>query len=241
MESIVFDGIALTDTYRVFAKRGLPYHKADVREIPGRDGVMVAGADYAPPSLSLYFVLGPCMRGEMERKVHDLSHLLDVREPKKLELGDDGGLWCMAMPTGERNWKRHVTSASVEVPFVVCDAAMYGREMSVTVPSGGTASFTVNGTYPTRPMVEAASAKRDEGSKVWGLILDDADFLHIATGTSSATKVEADCGERTVSIGGTASVPTLNSDWLELEPGRHELRMDYGTGAATVTWFERWL
>ena len=34
---------------------------------------------------------------------------------------------------------------------------------------------------------------------------------------------------------------TTDSDWLVLEPGTHTLAIDNGTGAATVTFVERWL
>lgn len=241
MESVTFDGNVLSDKYRVLVKRGIPYREAQVDTVPGMDGNTVRAGDYAPMKLSLVFVLGPCGNVEMMRRMRGLMADLDVDTPRKLELGEDGGLWCMAMPAGERDWNRHITSGSVEVPFAVVDAAMYGREMSVTVPSGGSVEFIVGGTYPSRPRISAASAVRDSSSLVWGLRLDDGDFMHVETGSPSGRKVEIDCSARTMSIADVSAIPTLDSDWLALKPGNHELAMDNGTGAATVKWFERWL
>lgn len=240
MESVTFDGNVLSDKYRVLVRRELPFQTARDESAPGRDGTHVRGAEYTPQAVTLVFVLGPCGNVEMMRRIRGLMADLDVREPKRLELGEDGGLWCMAMPSGKREWKRHVSTCSVEVPFIVEDAALYGRSMSVTVPSGGSVEFNVNGTYQTAPAI-TANAVRDASSNVWGLRLDDGDFVHVETGTASAALTKIDCGERTVNVAGAVKVPTLDSDWLELAPGHHRLAMDNGTGAATVTWIERWL
>ena len=101
-------------------------------------------------------------------------------------------------------------------------------------------TFNVDGTYKAAPVI-TANATRNASSLVWGLRLDEGDYLHIATGSASARPITANCGERTLSVNGSVAIPTLDSDWLELEPGVHTLRMDNGTGAATVTWRDRWL
>lgn len=240
MESVAFNGVELSGKYKVLVIRGLPPMQVETGEIPGFDGYVVKGAKRMPPTITLRFVLGPASNHRMVERIHELSALLDVREPKRLELGEDEGLWCMAMPSGEMEWKRHVNSGSVDVPFLVEEAAMYGRERSVTVPSGSYVDFIVGGTYPAKPRI-SANAVRNASSTVWGLRLDNGDFIHIATGSDSSRAIVVDCKERTCTISGVTAVPTLDSDWLELSPGKHRLAMDNGTGAATVTWTERWI
>jgi hypothetical protein len=116
----------------------------------------------------------------------------------------------------------------------------YGAARTVTVPSGGSVEFNVGGTYKTMPRI-TANAARDSSSLVWGLRLDGGDFVHVATGSNAVKSVLIDCAERICTVAGAVALPTLDSDWLELEPGTHTLAMDNGTGAATVVFTERWL
>ena len=134
----------------------------------------------------------------------------------------------------------YTNADSVVVNFQLVEAAAYGDTVTKTVPSGGSLTFTVGGTYPTKPRI-TASASRDGSSQVWGLRLDSGDFLHVATGSASPRNIVLDCESRTLTIAGAVALPTLDSDWFELPPGTHTLTMDKGTGAATVTYRERWL
>ena len=239
MGTVAFDGIVLSDLYTVIPRRGVSSREVASESVPGRDGVVVTGMDYVPPTLSLVFVLGPT--SDIPGAVRELQTLLDAREPKKLELGEDNGLYCMAMPQGESSWRRLPFSSAIEVPFLVADAAMYGAERKATLPSGGSVTFTVGGTYPTRPRLVASSAYRDSTSGQWGVRLDSVDVLKLAFGSSSSRSIDVDCHARTATVSGDVAIPTLDSDWLEFEPGTHTLEMHLGTGATTVTWRERWL
>ena len=145
-----------------------------------------------------------------------------------------------AIPNGSMPIDSFTNADSVVVSFRLLEAAAYGDTVTKTVPSGGSLTFTVDGTYPTKPTI-TANAARDGSSQVWGLRLDNGDFLHVATGSESARDVVLDCENRTLTVQGAVALPTLDSDWFELAPGTHTLTMDKGTGAATVTYKERWL
>lgn len=238
MATVVFDGVVLSDMYTVLVRRGLSYHEVAYENIPGRDGVAVTSSDLVPPELSLVFVIGPSE--DPTAAVRELSAILDVREPRELRIGEDGGLSYMALPSGSRTWRRVGSSSSVEVPFLIVDAAMHGDERSATVPSGGSVTFSVGGTYPTRPKIEATAAVRNSSSGQWGIRLDGGDYIRFEFGSNTSRTVVADCQARTAKVAGATAIPTLQSDWLELTPGEHTLQMDQGTGAATVTWRERW-
>ena len=170
-----------------------------------------------------------------------LGEWLAVDEPKWLELPDMPGWRYKALPDGDISPTRHLDGEAFELSFMLVDPIAYGAQREITVPSGGSVEFVVGGTYPAKPAITAASAVRDSSSQVWGVRLDEGDFVHVATGSASARGVAIDCGERTCAVNGSATLPTLDSDWLELSPGKHTLRMDKGTGAATVTFAERWL
>lgn len=177
---------------------------------------------------------------ERRDKLSTLGMWLDVDGPRRLVLPDTPDRYYMAVPEGRIDLKRFYAAESGMLSFTVVEPAAYGDEHSVTVPSGGSVIFNVDGTYRAAPVI-TANAVRSSSSLVWGLRLDEGDYLHIATGSASARAIVADCGERTMSVNGSVAIPTLDSDWLELEPGVHTLRMDNGTGAATVTWRDRWL
>lgn len=241
MESVTFNGIVLTDTWPVIARRGLAYRNAVYEPVPGRDGVLVTGSEMEMPQVSLVFAMGQHQDGGGMDEIRQLMHILDVKEPKKLELGDDGGLYYMALPSGERAWIRTPSSGMVEVPFLVVDAAMYGEQRTATVPSGGSVTFTVGGTYNTKPTLLATSAVRDSSSGQWGVRLDAGKVLRFAFSSNTSRRVEVDCGARTAKVASSAALPTLDSDWFEFSPGSHTVQMDLGTGAATLTWIERWM
>lgn len=151
------------------------------------------------------------------------------------------GLYRMAALTGATDLEFATYSATADLKFTCPDPVAYGEERRLTVPSGGSVSFHVNGTYPAKPSIEAAGAVRDSSSGVWGLRLDDGDVLRIATGSAQPRLVEANCQARTCRVAGAVALPTPESDWLTLEPGEHVLNNDQGRGSCTVTYSERWL
>ena len=87
----------------------------------------------------------------------------------------------------------------------------------------------------------SASAAKNGNGGFWRLALEDGTYLlaTIPTGVTSAPVV-VDCGERTLTVNGNVSLLAPEADWLLLAPGAHTLTMT-GTGAATVTYNERWL
>ena len=74
-----------------------------------------------------------------------------------------------------------------------------------------------------------------------GVRLDEGDFFHIDSASTSAFDLTADFGKRASTVDTALTLPTLTSTWFELAPGEHTLRNDVGSGAVTVTYDERWL
>lgn len=238
---MIFDGHDLNSlfvvsrpTFETFAPN------RSFQDVLGRDGTVYMGGSLIGGSISVKLSV---IRKTPAQRREDLSTLfmwLDVDEPKWLVMDDQPGISYKAIPSGDMPIDSFTNADSVVVNFRLLEAAAYGDTVTKTVPSGGSLTFTVDGTYPTKPTI-TANAARDGSSQVWGLKLDNGAFLHVATGSASARDVVLDCENRTLTIQGAVALPTLDSDWFELAPGTHTLVMDKGTGAATVTYKERWL
>lgn len=243
MESVSFDGVNISDMFTVIGTRGVASPVVQTVEVSGRDGIVPKGVVYGCPTVALTFVTDSGDGLKVSEARRQLSAMLNVKEPKKLQFGDDSGLYYMAQPDGPLDWVQFTRTGRLVVPFLVPSPAMYGEERSVTVPSGGSVTFNVMGTYPTRPTVYASAAKSGSSSpNAWGVTLDSTDWMYVLTGSSSTAKtVLIDCDSRQCKLAGQTALPTLDSDWFVLEPGSHTIANSQGSGSCTVTWVERWL
>lgn len=240
MERLVLGGVDLSEEYEVVdVRRPVPSPVPNLVSVPGMDGYAFMGADTMPQPIRFTLVSKVMGYDERRREARQIAAVLNTAEPVEVAFSNDDGLYYVAVVSEPPDYREFVTFGAMTVTMQPLHSAMYGAERSVTVPSGGSVDFVVGGSYPTSPIVTATAVRGT--SSLWGLILDELDFVHVATGSSSGRDVVLDCGQRTLTIQGSAAVPTLDSDWLRLSPGEHSLRMDNGTGAATVTWRERWL
>lgn len=216
----------------------LPTDVATV-DVPGRDGALFGGVTRAVRQVTLaLYVLGPV--GERAPHVRELAARLAVDGPRPLMFSDEAPLWRMAVPNAESESEVYYDAEGyTDVEFVCPDPWLYGEERSVTVPSGGSVTFTVGGTAPTWPTITASATGSSQGA--WILRLDDSSKGIYAAIASGVTRpVVADCDARTLTVNDATSMLAPSYDWPELTPGTHTLAMTQGTGAATVTWTERW-
>lgn len=240
-ERILFDGYDLTGEFTATdVVRPLPAATYDAVSVPSADGVRVRGRTLGEIAITMNLWAHGGTRRDRRDSVRRIAALLVGDDAGKLAFSDDGGLYYLAHVSAT-TVTEYFDAVCVAVEFKVSDPAMYGAKRSIVVPSGGSAVARVGGTYPTRPKISAASAVRKSSSGVWGVRLDDGDFLHVETGSASARAVTLDCAERECTVAGAVALPTLDSDWFELEPGEHKIAIDNGTGACTVEWQERWL
>lgn len=210
-----------------------------IEEMQSADGAKVIGSRVGAASVEFTCaVFGSA--SERRAKLSTIASWLDVDEPRQLVLPDTPDWYYLAVPSGGFDIEANVNPYIFEIAFTLTDPIAYGALKSATVPSGGSVSITVGGTAAAKPTITGAAAVRNSSSLVWGIRLDEGKFVHVATGSSASRQVVVNCDERTCTVTGAAALPTLDSDWLALVPGTHTLRMDAGTGAATVTWRERW-
>ena len=208
-----------------------------------RNGSVVLGHTWGNSVVSFAIVVeGPA--NERRNKLSTLGYWLNVDEPKKLYLPDTPDRYYMAIPSGELELTRYVDSETAGVTFTLVDPVAYGETRSVTIPGSSSSSVTVyvNGTYKASPVISDSGAIGGS-SNIWGLRLDNADFVHMQFTGNWAHEIEIDNENRSVSIDNDTGVLTLDSDWFELEPGVHTIERDIGSsnGVTTITWQERWL
>ena len=222
-----------------------PEARPNTIDVPGRDGEVLRELTYGPRDITLECRVFAPKWSDFDRVIDEISaalmdgqeHLLSVRTHP----GEHYMAYLSSVMQDERIGGTGI--GYLELAFVASDPWRYGREGSVTVPSGGAATFLVGGTAPAKVSVRTSYAVRSSGSSVWGVRFDEGDFMHVATGSSSYRRVVINGETRSVSVAGITSMLTLDSDWVTLAPGRHTVRMDEGTlysgGTCTVRWQER--
>lgn len=238
---VTYGGTCLSELYHVAdISRPAPAVTLNELSVPGRQGSVVQSADVGAPRVKFTLWRLGVARGRQMSVVREIAAIFKAGEEQPLSFSDEGGLYRMAQPSGTRE-PIHLTDAvGVPIELACADAVLYGATRSVEVPSGGSAEFSVGGTAPALPRVECERAVRGSGD-VWGVRLDGGDFIHVATGSAAARAVAIDCSARVCRVSGAAALPTLDSDWLELQPGGHVIENDQGSGACRVEWTERWL
>lgn len=236
--TVMWDGEELSAGWTLVSDRREQLLPTDVAtiDVPGLDGALFGGVTRAVRQVTLALhVMGPF--GERAPHVRELAARLAVDGPRPLMFSDEAPLWRMAVPNADPEGVAFYNADGyADVKFVCPDPWFYGEEAGVTVPSGGSVTFTVGGTAPTMPIVTAPAALNGSGG-VWRLMLDDTTY--IAASVPSARSLVCDCVDRVLRVNGTVTLLRPDADWLVLEPGTHTLAMT-GTGAATVTWTERW-
>lgn len=210
------------------------------RTVPGMDGAVYTGSRLTERTIGVRMALTAHDLIERQWQARNIAAALASKEPARLAASIDGGLWYMAVATSTPDMTRMVGALAFDVTFTCMDPVAYGDERTVTVPSGGSVRFHVDGTYPTMPTVYAPAASNGSGG-FWALTLKDGTHLD-ATVPSGLTTVPvvAKCTERILTVNGSVALLQPEADWLVLEPGDHTLTMT-GAGAATVAFVERWL
>lgn len=239
-DDVMYNGYVLSDFLQVIDV-GKPSagRVNSTKQVSGMDGTLLTGSTLAPVTIPVTFLLSEMDMTERRERIRELSYMIRSREPARLEFASDNGLYYMAVPDGEVPIQDHVRAGKVVVGFRADSPILYGAERSVTVPSGGSARIMVGGTYPTEPTITGSLTGDSTADHVWGLRVDEGSYLHVSLGNGQR-EVVADCERCVVTVDGTVTLPTLDSDWLRLDIGPHTLANDVGSGACTVTWRERW-
>ncbi len=238
---VIYNGFDLTSLYHV-SKLETPLLPREIKstDVPGRDGSIYLGVKIESRTITLQLTAKGRSLEERQEAARHLASLLATDEPAPLSISTDGGLYYMAIPSSPNNAAIYANHTTFPVEFYCPDPVAFGDRKSITVPSGGSVTFRVYGTYPTLPIVIAASAANGSDG-YWRLGMEDGSYLvaTIPDGVETAPLV-ADCTTRVLTVNDEVTLLAPEADWITFEPGTHTLTM-VGTGAATVQYDERWL
>lgn len=238
-ETVTFNDVVLSDLYTIInVHRPMAGMTNETQEISGFDGTRIVGSHIPSANITMRVIIKDMPELDRREALHQLSAIIHTDEPKRLEFGSDNGRYYMAKFDGQPEPQEYMSATVVELTFMLEQAVLYGKTKTATVPSGGSVTFTVGGTYVTRPTIEGASIEGSNG--LWGLRLDDGDVMRMEA-TTTARPVSIDCESRVAFYNSTLVAPTPESDWFEMSPGQHTIQNDVGTGACTVTWQEMWI
>ena len=236
-----FDNVELTELCNASdLKEALLPRNIVTSDVPGRDGAMYLGARLAAKDVGMTLTLRERPGTDRNAALRQLAEILSRDGERRLEIESDGGLWRMASCTAGGDMSRYRNGVGQGVTFRVTDPVFYGDGDDATVPSGGSVTFTVGGTYPTLPTITASAAQNGAGG-YWRITDENGAYVQatIPEGITTAPVV-VDCPNRVLRVNGGVTVLPLDADWILLEPGEHTLTMT-GAGAATVEWTERWV
>lgn len=242
MEHVVYDGVDLADHFTVVGvRRQLPVPTPNLELVPGGGRYNVRSVDIVPPQITFRLMAIESSRDRRREDQRLLSSLLVRDRVVDVEFGDDDGLRYRAVPTGELALREFVGSGSVDVTLQAVEAAMRGERRTVQ-SSGGSATLNIGGSYPTALVIKATSAKRASSSEpTVAYKLDGGAACRLELVDSLAHSIEIDADGRRATVDGETAMITLQSPWLEAEPGVHVLSLADGSGAFSVSWEERWL
>lgn len=234
--TVVYDGHTLNDLFTVVdvARPLMGAPTPATVEVQGRDGVVFTGTTLSSYTVSVTLVaLGETAEG-MREAMRRLASWLAVDEPCALSFSDEPALYRLAIPSDVGDLETlGVVNGQAEVTFTVCDPWLYGQTQAFA-STGGVATFTVGGTLPTPVKLTCPAA-----SGTYTVTDESGNYSSVAVG-STAKALAIDAGQGTVTVGGAASIMTLQSDWLILDPGTHTLKRTSGSGEFMAAYTERW-
>lgn len=238
---VTFNGTDLTALYAVSDLRtSLLPRDVSTESVSGRDGEVFTGIRHATRTITLTLTVRDRSITARQMAARILAATLAVNEPKPLSISIDSGLYYLAIPSSDGDATRHYTMTQFEVTFLCADPIAYGETKAFEILNGGSKTFTVGGTYPTKPVIAGASVTRNSSLGGWKMTLDSTDYVFVPIGSDLARSLSIDCEKRVVRLAGVVVVLSPDSDWFVLEPGEHTLAMT-GGGDVTVTYKERWV
>lgn len=218
----------------------LPQPTPDLRTVSGRDGQAVQGATLGVGTISVELSKTTGTDAERRAAYSQLWAWLNIKSPQPLRLGSTSDPYYLVMPSSGGDVTRYIKAETVTAEFTIIEPARFGATRTASLSGSTAQNITVAGTYPTWLKIESTNATRN-ASGLWGVQVDNQDYVCVALPTAAASVVTIDSAEHLAEVDGAAIMITLDSDWLRLEPGTHSVKINKGSGSATISWVERWL
>lgn len=220
--------------------RVLPEWEPTIIEVPASNVAIFGGTRAKPMKVGMTLITKDGFnRDTRQLIIRELARILAVDYPRQLVLGDEHGLYRLAMPNGEMEITPHLNADTIHVEFICPDPRLYGDTETRTVSTSAT-TVNVGGTANTEPTVTVTATPNSSG--VWRIEDSTSGQLMQVSGlsTGSSHSLVFDCNSRQLSVDGTVAMLDTNSDWFSLKPGNHSMRVTAGSGSATLQFIEKW-
>ena len=240
--TITLGGQSLNERFTITSlRRPFPEARNELVDVSGRAGSVLASRTLGTRTVSFRLWATSHDHETLMATYSWLATLLHSARVLTLTISDEGGRVRRVVPEGLLDYDEYVELGSMELTLLQLDPFCTLPPYSVSVPSGGSVSFTLEHANPDIT-ITATQATRDASTQLWGLRFDGGDYARVKLATSSGTPVTIDCSSaRHVTVAGEVAMLTPDSDWPRLAAGAHTVAMDKGTGAATLTITERLL
>lgn len=233
---LVFNDHDLADEFVVeyHVTRDLPTWEPTLVDVMGRDGAVYAGTRALPRSVEadLYF-MDDTREGRM-RAVRSLASILAVREPARLVLGDEGGLWRLAVPQLEQPLEAFLNADAAHVSFVCPDPWLYGEEHEWTL--GSSTTLLVGGSCEAPIDITVTGAMAGTLTVTNTTTGQSLSVSGVPAGASASIK----SSECVVTVNGTTKVLTASSRWLHAQPGENVITVTNGGTSVVASVTDRW-
>lgn len=242
MGALLFDGFDVTRYayVRMEAPPGPP-NETEAVQLAGVDGEWVTSSTHPSYDVVAHCTLRAAFLGSWASVRRELRANLCGKGECPLVLPDDPDLTWTATASFDGSVTTPVVApVEFDIVFSIHDVEATGAVHSHMVTAGQTCYFEVQGTRHPQITI-TASAQRNATNYLWGVQFDNGDRMRVKIPTALATPVTIDCADRKALVATEVSMVTLDSDWPKLDTGPHTVRIDVGTGYATLTIKERYL
>lgn len=238
--ALTFDGHDIGANYAVerHATRTLASWEPSLVDVPGRSGQLYAGTRALPAQLVFDIYATAETREGRQAEMRTLAGWLAVDEPKHLTLGDENGLYRLAIPTGEGIQEAYLNADHAEVTFICPDPRLYGLEQFYLFDTDTSGTVTVGGTAQTAPTIRANATGGADG--FWRIVDETGAGIYAAIPSGTTYAVVADCAARTLTVNGEVVMLPPTYDWPEWEPGAHAWTVTGSNEGLQISWVEMW-
>lgn len=231
----------------------------EFKDMKSRNGSLFVGTKLGASTVEFTV----CVTGnasERRAKLSTLGLWLMVDEPKPLILPETPDRYYLAVPNGAMDMQRGYDGEYTQLTFTLADPIACSTESHSVTSVNGVATLNVSGntkTYFTLANVEGQlitpGIYEGTDSEYWGITDGDVSMVYY-TRTPYSGEITIDTEKRmsrygrhfempdhSIVIDWYTMVPTLDSSWIELQPGTTTITRSVGGGGEfTIEWRDRW-
>lgn len=231
----------------------------EFKDMKSRNGSLFVGTKLGASTVEFTV----CVTGnasERRAKLSTLGLWLMVDEPKPLILPETPDRYYLAVPNGSFDMQRGYDGEYTQLKFTLADPIAYSIESHSVTSVNGVATLNVSGntkTYFTLANVDGQlitpGSYEGVDNRYWGITDGDTSMIYdLRTPYSGEIIIDTEkrmCRygrhfetlDNQTEINWYTLVPTLDTSWIELQPGTATITRSVGGGGEfTIEWRDRW-